>query len=308
MPKTPKSRQKLTRMQTNALVITAGIIILAIGGWLWWQNIYSTPQRVFWATINNNLATTGITKHVPPSGQDSGTTTDQYTRLSFGAQNMVRSVNILTQDNGTSKSTVKTETIGTPDSDFARYLSIQTDQKNAEGKPLDFTKIQGIWGKSADAALGQSASASYFRQAVLGLVPFAYLDSATRSEVLTYMQTNSVYKIDFSKTQKTNQNGKSVYIYTVNIMPKAYASFLVELNKKLGLGTLDGIDPSSYDSTPPIKTQFTIDKNARQLASVKYSSNSQEEDYSGYGLNTPFALPTQTIPITELQNRIQSIQ
>lgn len=307
MPKISKTG-KLTRRQTNAVVIVAGIVILAIGGWLWWQNIYSTPERVFWGTISNNLVTTGVTKHILPSSQGSGTTVDQYTRLSFGAQNMVRSQSILTQVGDTSKSTVVTETAGTVDNDYARYLSIKTDQKGANGKPLDFTKIQGIWGKSADATAGQPSSASYFREAILGLVPFAHFDATTRSQVIGYMHTNDVYNVDFSKTQKTKQNGKSAYVYTVNIMPKAYAALLVDLNKRLGLGPLNGLDPSSYEGAAPIKTEFTIDKNARQLISVKYLSNNQEEDYSGYGLSVPFTLPTQTVPISELQNRIQSIQ
>jgi len=308
MPNNLKILKKPISTQRNVVLVATGIIILTIGIWLWWQNIYSTPGRVFWATINNNLVTTGVTKHVLPTSQDSTTSVDQYTRLSFGAQNLVRSQSTLTQESDASKSTVVTETVGTVNNDYARYISIKTDQKNANGKPLDFTKIQGIWGKSQDTAAGQPSSASYFRQAVLGLVPFAHFDSTTRSQVLDYMHTNDVYNVDFSKTQKTTQNGKSAYVYTVNIMPKAYATLLVNLNKRLGLGPLEGLDPTSYDGAPPIKAVFTIDKNARQLISVKYLNNNQEEDYSDYGLNTPFNLPTQTIPISELQNRIQSIQ
>lgn len=308
MPKTmPKN--KITDKQRTWVYLIAGIVILAIGGWLWWQNIYSTPERVFWATMDNNLVTTGITKHNPPaSAQDSATTADQYTRLSFGAQNLVRIQNTLVQSDGKTSSTVKTETIGTINNDYARYISIKTDQKTAEGKPLDFTKIQGVWGKTPDAQPGQPASATYFQQAVLGLVPFAYFNSELRSQVMNFMQQNQVYKVDFSKAQKKTVNGKSVYVYPVDIMPKAYASLLVDINKKLGLGSLSGLDPASYDSTPPIKTEFTVDKTARQLVSVKYIGNAQEEDYSGYGISTAFELPTQTIPISELQNRIQSIQ
>jgi len=308
MPKNSKQHSGLTQRQTTALLTIVGIIVLIVAGWLWWQNVYSTPERVFWSMVNNNLVTTGITKHSTQSGQQAPTTTDQYTRLTFGSQNTVRSIVTLTQDDGTNKSVVKTETIGTPDNDFARYLSINTTQKSSEGKLLDFTKIQGIWGKSPDPVAGQPSTASYLRQAVLGLVPFGYLDSENRASIVSYMQNNQVYKPDFSHVQKTTKNGKAVYIYAVEVQPKAYANLLVMMNKAMGLGAIDGLDPSAYESSPPIKTQFTVDKNSRQLVSISYVGSGQEEAYSDYGLSLPLILPTQTIPIAELQKRIQTVQ
>ena len=83
---------------------------------------------------------------------------------------------------------------------------------------------------------------------------------------------------------------------------------LQQFVKKLGLPEIAGLDPSQYAGVADLETEFKIDKNSRQLVEIKYLGTGQQEFYSDHGLNGQIQIPEQTIPITELQTRIQNLQ
>jgi len=202
---------------------------------------------------------------------------------------------------------VKSESIGTISNDYSRYISIQSSEKDANGQPLDFSKITGVWGKSADSS--DSSQTVYFRQSALNsVVPFGWLNSGARTSLIDLMQTKHVYNVSYDKVQKKKENGHQVFVYTVDINAQAYISMLQEYVKKLGLDVGQTLDPSTYEGIAPIRAEFSIDPVSRQLKKIHYDASNRDESFMSYGLSNPIAIPGQTIPIEELQNKLQTLQ
>lgn len=258
-----------------------------------------SPNRVFWGMIDNNLATTSVTRHVVQKQQ--GQTNDQYIQMLFGQQNAARSQVVFSQEEASGKSVVKSETIGMPKIDYSRYTSIDTQQKTASGKAVDSSGIIGVWA-SSEGADPEFAGAQYFQQSVLSIAPFANFRQEIRSELVGIMKDKKVYDIKSAKSDK--QDGKSVFIYEVEINPEAYVAMLQRYVIMLGLKDA-GLNPSQYANSPALKAQFVVDKLSRNLLKVAYKDSEQGETLSAYGLETPVEIPSNTISIAELQKRVQ---
>jgi hypothetical protein len=304
MAKTPVSN-RLSKLNPTAVVVISVLIIL-IFGWIWWAKVYNSPRNVFNAMLENSLSTAGVTRHLSQS--DGASKQDEYTQLNFGADKYVRIVSITNQQDQTGQpSHVETESLGTPDADYARYTKIQTGT-TAAGKTPDYSKTLGIWGKSAHT--DQSSQSGYFNQSILGLVPMGNLGWRQREDVLNQMFKSGVYTPDYKKVTSKKLNGRSVYVYEVNIKPQAYVQMLQSYVKAMGLTKIEGLDPSAYNNEQPITLQFAVDKTSRQLSQISFSNASQQgqrnENYSGYGIDKPLNEPKQTISFSELQSRIQA--
>lgn len=289
---------------TSRLLVVCGVIILLTGVWLWWHNIFTNADQVFWKMMGNNLSTVSVTKHVVEDSD--GQKIDQYSQLKFGSQNAARNLVTITQASGAGTSTVKSESIGTLSNDYSRYIKINSNEKGANGQPYDFSKVIGVWGKSADG--NDSAQTVYFRQAALNsVVPFGWLDPGARATLVDQMKTKQVYNVN-GTTEKKKENGKLVYIYTVDINAQAYIALLQEYVKKLGLDVGQSLDPSAYAGIAPIRAQFTVDPYSRQLQKIHYEASNRDEEFMSYGLSEPIAVPGQTIPIEQLQSKLQNLQ
>ncbi len=278
-------------------MFVAGALLFGVFSVLWIQKVYTGPSRVFWGMIENNLSTSGVTRRTV--NEQGGQKTDQYTQLSFVDPVASHSYVDLVQGDGNNGTQVRTETIGTKDTDYSRYISIKTNQKSQDGKPLDFSKVQQVWGKSDQLGGGQ-----YYRQAALGLVLFANLDNATALEVSNKLRQQDVYTVDYSKAKSTKVNGKSVWTYAVKLDVAKYLTVVKEYSKKLPLGNIDELDPEQYKSSPPIELSISVGKLSRQVVQIQ-TSDGQKEDYLSYGLKAPVELPEKTIPISDLQQRLQ---
>ena len=288
--------KKKTNIQVNRGIVAAGCLLLILSVALWRAKANS-PQNVFWDMVGNNLSTRSITKHV--IGDSTAAKSDQYTQVTFGAQNFSHNIVTLTQKSGEDNTVVKTESIGTPQADFSRYNSIQTNRKNAVGQLPDFSNIEGVWGKSSD-----QASAQYLSQAMFGVVPFANLNAAERARIVKLIKDSKVYSPAFDKV--ATQNGD--YVYSVELSPVPYLKLLAELSKATGVHSLVNADVDDYKDSPSLKLTVSVDKRSHQLKKVKYDSGGQEETYESHGLNAGVQIPDKTIPMNELETRVANIQ
>lgn len=257
-----------------------------------------SPNHVFWGMIDNNLASDSVTRHV--AQDQNGQKLDQYIQIQFGAQSASHSLVTVKQTGDGGENEVKSETIGTPKTDYSRYTSIKTTQKNAQGKPIDTSKVINVWAKTDDSP----ASAQYFQQSAFGIVPYANLNSQQRHELVKMMREKNVYDISGEQPKSSQENGRPVYVYKVSIKPKAYVEMIQKFTKYLGLSGA-GLDPSQYEASPMLKAEFTVYKMSRQLTKIRYVDSAQEETYNAQGLEQPVALPSKSIKITDLQQRIQ---
>ncbi|MGZ6005587.1 MAG: hypothetical protein ACXWLH_05585 [Candidatus Saccharimonadales bacterium] len=295
--------QTNTRAISRLLILIAGIILVA-SSWFWWHNVQMSANNVFWGMIDNNLSTSGVTRHIVQSTTDKSL--DQYIREQFGALNASESLITLKQTDSSGQSSVQTDTIGTVDNDYSKYISISTPEKSAKGQPIETSNVVGIWGKSADTQQGQKSVAKYFQQSILTIIPFGNFNQEQRQNLIDQMHSHNIYDFSVANAKSQKMNGRAVFVYQVDIAPASYVQLMQQYVKYLGLGDI-GLDPSTYAGSPALKAEITVDKLSRQLVKISYPGSGQSETLVDQNLDQPIVLPTKTIPISELQAKIQKI-
>ncbi|HSX17554.1 MAG TPA: hypothetical protein VLH86_05650 [Patescibacteria group bacterium] len=294
---------KLLKRKSLFFLYGAGIVLLAIAGWIWWSNVSMKPERVFWDMISQSLSTSGVT--VQSSQDNNGTSVKQTVQFSFSAQNQSHSLTTLTQT-GT---TVVDEMIATPTADYTRYLSVKTDQKGKDGKPLNLSNIIGVWAK-------REGPGQLFAQHVLGTgmplggvaVPMANLNSDLRAKAVQQIKNQGVYQISFAAAKKEHLNGRLVFIYDAKVQPVVYANMMKNLSKNIGLHDLDQLDPNSFANQPAFEMRLTVDAHSRQLVTAEGVSAGIKQTYTSYDMPVTIALPAKPITGTELQDRLTKLQ
>lgn len=287
--------KSLTDFAQQVLVLLV-VVLLAVLGWSWFRS-YTSPRAVFEGMLRNNLSTTGVIRQGTTDGE--GQKMEQYLQLSFAGPAAARNVVTVTQTGeNNEKSTVKTETIGTATADYSRYLAVTTTQKGASGKTPDFTDVVNVWGKSENRE-----SLQYLTQAVLGVIPFANLPSENKAALVNGLA--SAYEVDYGKVKQQTVNGRKTWVYPVKVHTDKYVVTLKQISQALGLGDQPSLLATDFQNSPPIELSIAVDKLSRQLVQVTYTGTKQVENYSGYGLTTPIALPEKTVPFEQLQQRLQ---
>ncbi len=304
--KTSSARSVGGKKYFTVLLVGTGLLLFAVSGFFGWSRVYQDPERVFRGMLSNSLSTGSVTRQVTQAAQ--GNSLEQYIRLSLGAPNRSRIISTIGQGTGEGASRVTTESIGTPEEDYTRYTAIDTDQTTAEGQKLDFSNILDVWGKSGGSDDGQGASARYLNEALLGVVPFGALSAGERQALLELMQEQNVFATDYDLVTRASKDRRKVYVYKVTVEPKTYVTMLQKFTKALGVKPIDGLDQQSYEGVPPLEIELTVDVLSRQLTRVNYLGNGRQESYSGHGLQRAIVLPDQTIPLAELQSRLQTVR
>lgn len=302
----PKKSQETESSNTLPFVLThkalsltiIALIIFSVSGVAWWKHVYNSPRRVFEGMLKANLSTQSVTRATV--SQDQGGPVEKTEQISFVPAMASRTVVTISQESADGVTNVVSETIGTTTRDYSRYIKIETPQKNAEGKALDYTSVINRW--------GESASPQAYQQATLGLIPFANLRQADLNAALASFDNKKVYDIDYAKVEPKRLDGKSALIFTVKINTAAYVEVLKDLSKKAGFSEFKDLNPADYKDSAPIEVKLTIDKLSRHLMVAEYVGSSQKETYSSYGLSAPITLPKMTMPIESLQQQIQEIK
>ncbi len=298
-----ESKQARTSISLARTLFLIGIIMFIGAGAVWWKNIASSPENVFYKALDNSMKTRSIGRFVE---QDNGSQKlEQRSSLVTGHNAQVSSLTTLTQGEATS---VRTQSVGTPTEDFVRYLSIDTDQKGLSGQPLDFNDVVGFWGKSGGAEQDGETRGELFGENVLGVIPVGFVPHEKRAEIINIIKDQVVYEVDFSKTKREIIRGRSHYTYDVSVRSDKYIAMLKEFARAVGLTQLEQLDPLSFVDAEPFQFSMTIDGPSRQVVSVAFAGSARQEAYSSYGHETLITLPEETIPIEELQARLQNIQ
>jgi len=179
-------------------------------------------------------------------------------------------------------------------------------QQSASGKPLDFSHVVNVWGKSTPDGTNQTNGQSYNQQ-ILGVIPFGDLPLAQRGALLKLMQ--STYSVDYSVTQKKLIGGRPVYTYRVQVMPEPYIKMLKQFATDTGLTQLETIDPAQYASASPLPLEISVDVWSRQIKTISYGTSDRQVVFSQLGkVMPPVVLPSKTVSVDELESRLQSIQ
>jgi hypothetical protein len=284
------------------LLYLVGIILLAVAAWLSWSNLSAKPDRVFWSMIDQSLSTSAVTVRATQGAGANGA--EQLTQFSFGGETISHSITNSSQP-GTS---VQAEMISTSKAGYVKY-QVKTNQKNQAGKPLDFSKINGVWAKN-DSGQQQLSQDLLGTDMPLGgvAVPIANLTPDVRQKMIAQIKQQGVYTTSFNSAKKETQNGRSVYIYNVSVKPVAYASMMKLLAKDIGLHDLDSLDVSNFEGKDSFELLLTVDIHDKQRLKAEATNADIHQMYSAYDIPVSIALPKQTISSTELQKRIQAAQ
>lgn len=286
------------------IIIFAGAVLLTGSSITWLRVVYASPTNVFNRMLTTSLSSPSVERKTTQA--DDSQKLDQAFLLTTQPSQLTRSLSTLNQTTDT-KSSITTESIGTPTTDFVRYTNIKTSEKNEQGGDFDFSSVVGLWGKT-DTANPNSGGAQSFSQSALGVVPIAMLTPTQRGALLTQIQKDSVYTFDKNSVKRGMVSGRPVYSYNVSISPKAYVSMLKTFAQNLGLKQLEDVDPMQYADSKPIRFIFDIDVLSGQLTKVAYKGSPRVETYSAYGVRSPILVPNSAITVDELQTRLQQIR
>lgn len=286
-----------TRLAIN-LVVLFCVILVGFSGWLWWTKIFMNPDRVLGDTISNGLKTRSITKHVNQTGQNGGV--DQVSYLSFyPPAASSQTVTVLTQGSGSNTASITTETIGINDADFVKYSEI----KGADGLIASdkLNSLLGVWAKREQNS-STGAQTTFLNETIFGVVPIGNLNPEQKNQLEELINQKNIYT--YSNAEKKIENKRPVYVYEMSINPADLVSIIQEYVKLTGIGDPAQLDPSQYQGASAIQIKFTIDIISRQLVKVEYPTG-RTETYSGQNLYRPTQIPNETIPIDELEKRLQ---
>lgn len=291
--------------RTAWLCVAAGFILLAVSGWLWWDKVYQSPENVFWGAIENNLATTSVAKHTLQKGN--GQTLDQYAQLVLGAQPKAHWLTTIEQP----KTTVTTESIATPTVGYVRYTHIASSQKNKQGKLLDFSHLTNVWAKAT--AKDNSSLTNLFNQTLLDVSsvptpPIGNLTADQRSKLVDYMRKNTVFSTVYGAAKHATIDGREAYVYTVQVTLDPYLHMMQTFANYENTHVLDSVDPSAYQNAAPVTLTMAISPTSHQLLQLSSASTGFQQDYSGYNAVVSAPLPAHTIPLAELESRLQKLQ
>jgi len=300
------SKISVPKLSTKTMLVLAGIVVLAVSSYAYFHSVYSSPANVFERMISNSLSSPSVSKRI--TQDDEVQKLVQIINLQTSPQQLVHTNSILTQTNGGVETTkVTNESIGTLTADFVRYVDIKTNQKNEKNLPFDFSSIINIWGKS-EANTPTSSGAELFNQNVLGVVPTANISQPVRGQLIGQIFEDGVYKYDKKTLKRKIENGRPVYVYEVSVQPVAYVTMLKSFAHALGLNQLEQVDPSRYKGSQPLSFIFEIDVWSGQLTKISYKDSSRSESYGAYGARTRVNIPKDSIPVNELQTRLQQIR
>lgn len=291
--------KKLTRERLIIdLIIVACVVLVGITAWVWWSKILMDPNRVLSDTLANNLRTRSITKSVDQSGVTGGI--NQVSYVSFYPSAPVSKTNtVLTQGVGSNATSVSTETIGTPQFDFVRYTAYKAGSGFAGADRLN--GLLGKWAKrQQDPSKGQEVT--FLDESLFGIFPYGYLNEGQRTQLLDTINQKNIYK--YTAANRMMENRRPVYVYDMSINPADLVSVIRDYVKLTGANDSSQLDPLQYQGLGDVKVKVTIDILSRQITQIQYSTG-RTENYSGQNLYQPIDLPAGTIPVEELQRRLQ---
>jgi hypothetical protein len=294
-------------MTNKALVVvfSLGAILLTVFGILYAIDKSSTPERVFYKMIQNNLSIGSVSRTVSQESNDQSLL--QVTQTQTGDKNIVQGRTVLSQGTGTSGTSVVTESIATPGNDYIRYVDVDTAETGISGEPLNFGSVLGVWGRSELDAPGER-NGELFGESTLGIVPFGQLDDESREEFVAYIKELGVYTIDFSTVSEKMVDGRKSYVYQAQISPEKYVLMLQRFASYIGTSQLESLEAENFKDSPSINITFEVDVWSRQLRQATFTDSDRSESYESYGLYSEVAIPEDTVPVNQLQQLLQAIQ
>lgn len=288
-------------------IVTLVLVAVLAGtgiGYYKFQNRDKVTTDVFWSAVDNSLKTTLFSRH--STAKSGGQSSDQVTDVFISPKQGVHSQTKFIQT-GVDEAEATTENLGTAYSDYVRYVSISTSQKNEQGKPYDFSKIVNVWAGTPEDK--KETSGQQFGQGILSAIPAGNLTAEQRGVLTSMMAKEKVYDIQVVKTTREGLLRRPTYTYSVTLKPSAYVKVLKQFGDYVGITQLKGLDPSQYENAPDSAFEVSIDGWSRQITGIMQPGTNKRETISGHNARKTYVdAPKDYISVDDLQTRLQTVQ
>jgi|GEM_PF-367428 len=287
-----------------------GGVVFGLSFWLWLSTYYLGPAHVFWDMLANSLDTQSV---VVETDQKQGNNTLKQLIQTDTSQSVSRSITTLNEDGAQ----VQTEIIGTSKADYTRYLKITAPKGKGSSGTVNTAGVLNVWARSVDQAqtATQTSGQQLYAQATLGVglpvgsvpIPVGHMPASVRTAMLRQIQHEGLYDLGLNNVQKQYKNGHLVYIYSIKIQAILYVQMMQTFARELGLHELDQVDPNTYGNGHTLSAKIMVDAYSHQLVAVD-TGQGVVQQYEGFGVPLHVSVPTSTIPVTELQQRLNNIK
>lgn len=276
------------------------ILAASLVAYYWYVRVLTNPDRILTGMVDKSLRTSAIDRTI--SQEQGDTSLNQTTRVSFTPQLLSRSDAILTERTSLGKTTIRTESIGTKDTDYVRYTNVEIENPNNQ---RNFKDVLGLWGKrQTDLEKGQQAS--FFDTAMFMAVPFGNLNDSQRKAVQDEISRVNLYQ--YKQAKLDFDDGRPTMRYTLALNPQSLVQVLAKYAEVTGVGNKTELDPAQYEGALPISIKLDVDVLSRHIKVIDFGSTGRTETYHTYSGQAQTQIPTQTIGVDELQQRLTKIE
>ncbi len=263
-PQPPKSRKK-----PLFIIIATLLLIGAVAGALfYWQWMQGASERRFYTALDKLMQTSYVTREYDVTNKT--TDTKALTKVSSDFSNPAEAKSDIayTVSYDTTKSSIKGENIVLSSNEFL------TRYENATPDTIPKGTVANQWYRVAESAT-QNTTVNYdlrdFGTRVtfnspLGLVLTGQFNSQVRTELMSFIKNNAVYRI--ANTQSEKINNKQSTVYEVQLDVDLLNKLNEQAKKATGL-TQSLVMTKSQQSNAVLK--FVIDDTSESLSSVLYT-------------------------------------
>ena len=277
------------------LRLTIVLVVIIVGGLLYflYRSVYSSSTSVFYGMVSNDLNT----KNYVVLSAEQELTGDLLvaTQVNSGPKNVVMSQETTKLTN--SKDIIGTLSIGTPNTDYSSYQTIEVGKSSTK-----YEKLLNQWGINSPSGVNGQGGQLY-KSSVFTAFLFASPSISDTNSLMNFIKQNKVYTIKTSKDTKSGD--RQVINYEIGVNLKQYSKLLAMYSTMIGYRSHSETAAYSGDQTADL--EISVDVLSRRLIGLSYAGSDSLQVYQSYGLNSPVKLPTKTIALQDLKTEISSL-
>ena len=304
--KTSKIKSIDNKRLNIAMLAGISILILGFSGYVWWSKVYTSPTRVFWGMVSNNLATRGLTRTV--SQTQNGAKSVRRAEISLG--NPINTHDYATIES--SDGSVTSETINVAENGYIKYNSIKTTRKTAGGKEKDYSPALNKWA-STHEDIKTEGGLSAADQSELSIAStllgdgmlYGDLTANQRNDLVDKLKKANVYNVKTTDPKSESWNGHEVYKYDVEVSLLQQTRVIIDYLKQVGLPkAAKYIEAKGIPGGEPAQLKFVVDIATRQLLQmgpVDEAATDARVIFSQFGVYNKNEIPKQFIKSSELE-------
>jgi hypothetical protein len=280
--------------------VAFGIVIALATSYLWYSQLYMTPERRFWLAINNSMATPSVVRTLTQGG--SGNQVVQQYRFNFAPQRVVQNKVVYTEKSSTTDTSVTTEGIVFPTEQYLRYTEFTNSRSDGQSG-TDIDEVLGKW--AVDVAEDEDQAKLNYLSEQVSLVIFGNYGANVRNDVLKEMQNKQVYGDNLSIVLEDKLNGEPAYQYSINVKLRDYAQILNSAFVKAGYGEFAPLSPDNYREDARVNGVVYVSKKSNNIIGVSFGG--RDEQYGNYGVIQNVNKPEASLTVEELQTEVQQL-